>query len=99
MSTPEAAAGLMVPVTIHLADMAVDQADLARLGETGTFDLGAVHEGLSATLLIAGRRIGQGEIVRIGDRFAVLLDHAETAEQTPDEAEAGDPQPGSGDDA
>ncbi len=97
MSTSEAAAGLMVPVTVHLADMAVSQADLARLGETGTFDLGAVHEGLSVTLLIAGRRIGQGEIVRLGDRFAVLLDHAETPQPVADEVDMHDPVSADGD--
>lgn len=82
MPTSETPAGLTVPVVVHLADLAITQADLARLNETGTFDLGAVSDGLTATLLIGGRRIGQGDIVRLGDRFAVLLDHAEP-EPTP----------------
>lgn len=66
-----------VPVAIHFSDIAVTQAELGRMAETGTFDLGAVSEGLKASLSIGGRMIGRGEIVRIGDRFAVLLDHSE----------------------
>lgn len=71
--------GLNVPVAVHLADIAVSQDQLARMAETGTFDLGAVSEGLSATLSVGGRGIGRGEIVRLGDRFAVLLEKPERA--------------------
>jgi flagellar motor switch/type III secretory pathway protein FliN len=96
MPTSETPAGLTVPVVVHLSDIAITQADLARLSETGTFDLGAVSDGLTATLLVGGRRIGQGDIVRLGDRFAVLLDHVE-AEATPGmEADENAPAPAAG---
>lgn len=74
MTPDELPDGLTVPVTVHLADTAVTQAELARMAQTGTFDLGAVSEGLRARLSIGGRSIGEGEIVRLGDRFAVLLE-------------------------
>ncbi|MEM7701902.1 MAG: hypothetical protein AAF251_08200 [Pseudomonadota bacterium] len=75
---PSSGEGLSVPVAIHLSDALISQKDLAKLAQTGTFGLGAVSEGLSAQLSVGGRSIGRGEIVRIGDRFAVLLDHVET---------------------
>ena len=77
MSSSDQTRQLSVPVTIHLADIAVTQADLERMAQSGTFDLGAVSEGLSARLSVGGRSIGSGEIVRLGDRFAVLLDNSE----------------------
>jgi flagellar motor switch/type III secretory pathway protein FliN len=88
MSSDVPPSGLAVPVAIHLADYVVTQDDLARLAETGTFDLGAVSAGLIATLSVGGRRIGQGEIVRLGDRFAVLLETAEAS--VPSEAPSAD---------
>ncbi|MDY7098020.1 MAG: hypothetical protein SXU28_07770 [Pseudomonadota bacterium] len=90
VSSQENPAALSVPVAIHLGDTAVTQAELARMAQTGTFDLGAVSEGLSAQLSVGGRIIGRGEIVRIGDRFAVLLDKSETAgtNELPSEGEA-----------
>ncbi|MGB3471684.1 MAG: hypothetical protein WBA51_12750 [Erythrobacter sp.] len=82
--SPETAAGgLSVPVAIHLADIAITQAELARMAQTGTFDLGAVTQGLSAQLSVGGRSIGRGEIVRIGDRFAVLLEGSESVDSAP----------------
>lgn len=77
MSSSDQTRQLSVPVTIHLADIAVTQADLERMAQSGTFDLGAVSEGLSARLSVGGRSIGSGEIVRLGDRFAVLLDQSD----------------------
>ncbi|MEM7688479.1 MAG: FliM/FliN family flagellar motor switch protein [Pseudomonadota bacterium] len=82
---PHSGEGLSVPVAIHLGDALISQKDLEQLAQTGTFDLGAVSEGLSAQLSVGGRSIGRGEIVRIGDRFAVLLDHVETHSETPPE--------------
>lgn len=92
MASAQPPSGLTVPVAVHLADIAVSQADLARLGDTATFDIGAVSEGLRVLLSIGGRPIGHGEIVRLGDRFAVLLEQPPAAAQPPDDAAA----PGTG---
>ena len=77
MTDPNETTGLKVPVALHLADIAVTQDELRTMAETGTFDLGSISEGLKAVLSVGGRTIGRGEIVRLGDRFAVLLDGAE----------------------
>jgi flagellar motor switch/type III secretory pathway protein FliN len=88
MTSAPSLSGLTVPVAVHLADIAVSQADLARMGETGTLDIGAVSEGLRVVLSIGGRPIGHGEIVRLGDRFAVLLEQAPPAAEPPGSAAA-----------
>ncbi len=90
MASAQPPSGLTVPVAVHLADIAVSQNDLARLADTGTFDIGAVSEGLRVLLSIGGRPIGHGEIVRLGDRFAVLLEQAPAAAQPPHEVAAAD---------
>lgn len=92
-SSDEEFSALSVPVAIHLVDTAITQSELARMAQTGTFDIGAVAEGLSAELSVAGRCIGRGEIVRIGDRFAVLLDQTQTEKASPqDTGEQSDPK-------
>ena len=65
---------LMVPVTVRLNDLLLTQDLLARMAEVGTVELGPVTDGLTVTLGVGGRQIAQGELVRIGDRFAVLID-------------------------
>jgi flagellar motor switch/type III secretory pathway protein FliN len=88
MTSASSLSGLTVPVAVHLADIAVSQADLARVAETGTLDIGAVSEGLRVLLSIGGRPIGHGEIVRLGDRFAVLLEQPAPATEPPEPAAA-----------
>lgn len=80
MSSSALPEGLTVPVTLHLADMLLTEAELERMTRTGTLELGGVSEGLGVTLAVGGRSIGRGEIVRIGDRFAVLLEGVGAAE-------------------
>jgi type III secretion protein Q len=65
---------LRVPVAVRLPDVAVTAGDLASLREGGTLPLGAVTAGLAVELLVGGRPIASGEIVRLGDRFAVHVD-------------------------
>ena len=68
-----------VPVGISLPDTVVSAADLDTLAQGGTIELGAVSEGLNVTLSVGGRTLGRGELIRLGDRFAVLIeDPAET---------------------
>ena len=88
MTSAQSLSGLTVPVAVHLADIAVSQADLAGMAETGTLDIGAVSEGLRVALSIGGRPIGHGEIVRVGDRFAVLLEQTTPAAEPPEPAAA-----------
>jgi flagellar motor switch/type III secretory pathway protein FliN len=88
MTSASSLSGLTVPVAVHLADIAVSQTDLARVAETGTLDIGAVSEGLRVLLSIGGRPIGHGEIVRLGDRFAVLLEQTASATEPPEPAAA-----------
>lgn len=88
MTSAQSLSGLTVPVAVHLADIAVSQAELARMAETGTLDIGAVSEGLRVVLSIGGRHIGHGEIVRLGDRFAVLVEQTAASAEPPESAAA-----------
>lgn len=67
---------LRVPVTLRLADLALSTEEIASLTSSGTIDIGPVAEGLNVTVSVGGRTIGRGEIVRLGDRFGILLDNA-----------------------
>ncbi len=81
-ATIDETGALTVPVAVQLADVAVTQDELSAMIERGAFDLGQISEGLTVTLAVGGRRIGGGEIVRLGDRFAVLLDGNEQSLST-----------------
>jgi flagellar motor switch/type III secretory pathway protein FliN len=71
---------LAVTVAVRLADLLLSADEIARITAGGTVDLGPVAEGLEVTLSVGGRAIGRGAIVRLGDRFGVLLeDPAATA--------------------
>lgn len=72
--TPDTAE-LSVPVTLRLPDTVVTAAELERLANGGTLELGPVVEGLTVSLSVGGRGIGDGELVRLGDRFAILLEN------------------------
>lgn len=63
-----------VPVELALAAGSATLAELAALREGGTLPLGPVTAGLSVTLSVGGRALGTGELVRLGDRFAVVVD-------------------------
>lgn len=77
-----------VPIAIRLPSAVVDSAGLDALAQGGTLDIGPVAEGLNVTLLIGGRHFATGEIVTIGDRFAVLV--AEPAPVAAADEEQGD---------
>jgi flagellar motor switch/type III secretory pathway protein FliN len=75
-----AATPLAVTVAVRLADLLLSPEEIARIAAGGTVDLGPVTEGLEVTLSVGGRPFGRGAIVRLGDRFGVLLeDPAATA--------------------
>lgn len=85
MTQPHELSGLNVSVALHLPDRVLTTDELSAMMGRGAFDIGAIGEGLSVTLSIGGRTIGSGDIVRLGDRFAVLLDGAEDAAFAPSE--------------
>ena len=76
MADPADGNQMSVPVAVQLTDTVLTEAELARLAQDGSVDLGAVSDGLHASVSVGGRTIGRGQIVRIGDRFAVLLEDA-----------------------
>jgi flagellar motor switch/type III secretory pathway protein FliN len=68
------ATAFQVPVTIRLPTQYINAADYAGLRAGGSLQLGPLVHGLPVELLVGGRRIGTGEIVEIGENFAVLID-------------------------
>ena len=83
-----ASAPLAVPVVVRLADLLLKPEEIAAIAAGGSVALGPVAEGLAVTLSVGGRAIGRGEIVRLGDRFGVLLE--EPAPTAPPAAPADD---------
>ncbi|WP_379553634.1 hypothetical protein [Qipengyuania sp. DGS5-3] len=82
MNSPDDMEPLSVPVALHLPDILVSPVELARLADGGTLELGPIAEGLQVALAVGGRTVGHGEVVRLGDRFAVLMDAPAEATQT-----------------
>jgi flagellar motor switch/type III secretory pathway protein FliN len=68
-----------VPVTVRLPAQYVDATTLAALQAGGSLQLGPVVQGLPVELLVGGRRIASGEIVEIGENFAVLIDERKSS--------------------
>lgn len=79
-----------VPIHICLRNIAVPADTLASLTEGATLDLMPLREGLQVDLHVAGQTIGGGEIVKLGDNFAVLMDHVAGTKPQPDPAAAED---------
>ncbi len=69
-----AAAAFAVPVTLRLPGHSIDAATLAALGPGYVLPLSPLVQGLQVDLLVGGRRIARGEIVELGDNFAVHID-------------------------
>lgn len=67
-------ADFMVPLTIQLPDRMTSAASLAALAPGATLALGPLTEGMPVELRVAGRLLGRGELVQLGDRFAVLIE-------------------------
>jgi flagellar motor switch/type III secretory pathway protein FliN len=72
--TPDPAADFMVPLTIHLPDRMTSAASLAALAPGVTLPLGPLKEGMPVELRVADRLLARGELVQLGDRFAVLVE-------------------------
>lgn len=81
-TSERSAISMKVPVSIMLADQPIAASKLNQLTEGSTLDLMPLSEGLQVELKVAGQSIASGEVVKLGDRFAVLVDHL-TAHSAP----------------
>lgn len=63
-----------VPLTLRLPDRLTSAASLAALRPGMALPLGPLTEGMPIDLLVAGRMLARGELVQLGDRFAVLIE-------------------------
>jgi flagellar motor switch/type III secretory pathway protein FliN len=72
-----------VPVEITLPGVSATLEELAALREGGTLALGALTAGVAVELSVGGRALATGELVRLGDRYAVLIERAAEAPPTP----------------
>jgi flagellar motor switch/type III secretory pathway protein FliN len=81
-----------VPLTLRLPEQRVSAAALADLRPGVALPLGPVAEGMMVELLVTGSPLARGELVQLGDRFAVLIesrvDLVEGSVQQPVEVEA-----------
>jgi len=68
-----------VPVSVRLPDVPLTVETLSGLAPGATLDVGPVTAGLSVEIIVGGCAIAQGELVRLGERFAVLVDRADAA--------------------
>ncbi len=66
--------GLKVPVMIRMPDQNIDAATLAALRPGSNLVLGPVVQGMQVILSVGGKEIARGEMVEIGDNFAVHID-------------------------
>jgi Type III flagellar switch regulator (C-ring) FliN C-term len=71
---PATAPDFMVPLTIRLPDRMTSAASLASLAPGITLPLGPLTEGMPIELRVADRLLARGELVQLGDRFAVLIE-------------------------
>lgn len=96
MSEPKrdgTASGLKVPLTIRLPEISVPVAEIEALAQGGTVTLTPLEEGLAADLLVSGQVIATGEIVRLGDSFAFLVDAMSAPPREPAEEAPGQMPP------
>ena len=64
----------MVPLTIKLPDRMTSASSLSSLVPGSTLPLGPLTEGMPVELRVADRLLARGELVQLGDRFAVLIE-------------------------
>lgn len=65
---------LKVPVSIKLPDQGLTIEELGKLRAGLAVPVGPIAAGLEVQLTVAGRTIAIGELVRLGDQFAVHID-------------------------
>jgi predicted RecA/RadA family phage recombinase len=66
--------GFSVPITIRLPNRMTSAAELSAMRPGTAINIGAVTHGLPVSILIADQEIARGELVQVGDQFAVLIE-------------------------
>jgi predicted RecA/RadA family phage recombinase len=66
--------GFSVPITIRLPNRMTSAAELSAMRPGTTINIGAITQGLAVSILIADKEIARGELVQVGDQFAVLIE-------------------------
>ena len=67
----------MVPLSIRLPDRMTSAASLSTLVPGTTLALGPLTEGMAVELRVGARLLARGELVQLGDQFAVLIEARE----------------------
>ncbi len=80
---PPATTGFAVPITLRLPQQAVDAAQLAAMAPGMVLPLSPLSHGLAVELLVGGKRVARGEIVEMGENFAVHIDECFAAVASP----------------
>ena len=78
-----APAAFAVPITLRLPGQFIDAATLSALAPGYVLPLSPLVQGLQVDLLVGGQRIARGEIVELGESFAVHIDERVTPVTTP----------------
>lgn len=81
-----------VPLTLRLPDRMTSAASLAALRPGMALPLGPLTEGMPVELLVAGRPLARGELVQLGDRFAVLIEERAAIDDVGADPVAVDPE-------
>lgn len=83
------ASDFMVPLTIKLPDRMTSAGSLSALAPGSTLPLGPLTEGMPVELRVADRLLARGELVQLGDRFAVLIEDRADINDAPVVGEGG----------
>jgi predicted RecA/RadA family phage recombinase len=68
------AVGFSVPISIRLPNRMASAADLAGLRPGTALNIGALTQGLPVSVLVGDQEIARGELVQVGDQFAVMIE-------------------------
>jgi flagellar motor switch/type III secretory pathway protein FliN len=63
-----------VPISIQLPNRMTSAAELSQMRPGTTLNIGAVAQGLPVSILVGNQEIARGELVQVGDQFAVLVE-------------------------
>jgi flagellar motor switch/type III secretory pathway protein FliN len=66
--------GFSVPISIRLPNRMARASELSAMRPGTTFNIGAVTQGLSVSILVSDQEIARGELVQVGDQFAVMIE-------------------------
>ena len=69
-----ASAGFSVPISIRLPNRVTSASELSAMRPGTTLNIGAVTQGLPVFVLVGDQEIARGELVQVGDQFAVMIE-------------------------